>query len=43
LPSIINDLTFVVLSDIHVSGLIGRKRMKKWLLSKREKLQKRLN
>lgn len=29
LPSIINDLTFVVLSDIHVSGLIGRKRMKK--------------
>lgn len=29
LPKVINDLKFVVLSDIHVSGLIGRKRMKK--------------
>jgi predicted MPP superfamily phosphohydrolase len=28
LPKIINDLKFVVLSDIHVSGLIGRKKMK---------------
>lgn len=27
LPSNINNLNFVVLSDIHVSGLIGRKRM----------------
>ena len=28
LPKIINELKFVVLSDIHVSGLIGRKKMK---------------
>ena len=28
LPEIINELNFVVLSDIHVSGLIGKKRMR---------------